>query len=352
MKTKHVIILMLSIIFLSMHVIAAEKLTETLIKNWDGFDWVYQGKNIYEYPADNQQIMIYYDYNHTENDWMAVQKTTTTIDSKGNPTEIIMDLHVSGDWQNLTTMVMTNTYDGDKLQKVETTFSTFITTLSTYIYEDGKLKEVLNQMNLGSDWVDTDRMRYYYQGNDLDYTTIEEYFEAAWHFLIKTQYHYANNRKDNIETYEWNETDWEKSLIRYYHYNNDGTVSIEHELYWDGSVYEDGEKSYHTYGSTPVARNNEALIKTFTLKNYPNPFNPETNIQFNLKENATIALEIFDLQGRKINTLIARENKQAGTYTVKWNGMNSKGESMSSGVYIYRLISDRTIVSKQCILLK
>jgi len=75
---------------------------------------------------------------------------------------------------------------------------------------------------------------------------------------------------------------------------------------------------------------------TFKLfQNYPNPFNPETTINYLIPEETYVKITLFDITGREIKVLIS-EKKQPGCYTVKL-----KGGELSSGVYIYRLITGR-----------
>ena len=85
---------------------------------------------------------------------------------------------------------------------------------------------------------------------------------------------------------------------------------------------------------------------------YPNPFNPTTTIKYNLKENAKIRVDIFNIKGQKLNTLVD-QNKNAGYHSVVWNGNDSSGNPVSSGLYLYKLIIDNTTIDmKKCLLLK
>lgn len=81
-------------------------------------------------------------------------------------------------------------------------------------------------------------------------------------------------------------------------------------------------------------------------QNYPNPFNPETNISFDLPLSSPTRLEIFDVLGRKVQTLVSGE-LSAGTHTVKVN-LNE----LSSGVYLYRLKAGEAVFSKKMMLIK
>ena len=92
--------------------------------------------------------------------------------------------------------------------------------------------------------------------------------------------------------------------------------------------------------------------KAFELaQNYPNPFNPETNISYGLPEDATVVLKVYNMLGQEIRTL-ANEQQPAGYYTVTWDGTNESGETVSTGVYIYRLTAGQYTESKRMILVK
>jgi len=76
------------------------------------------------------------------------------------------------------------------------------------------------------------------------------------------------------------------------------------------------------------------LIPTVTELNgnYPNPFNPTTNIKFSLKADSRVALNIYNIRGQKVRTLI-NDNMKAGYHSVVWNGKDDAGKSVTSGVY-------------------
>ena len=92
--------------------------------------------------------------------------------------------------------------------------------------------------------------------------------------------------------------------------------------------------------------------KEFALhQNYPNPFNPETNIRFDLAENTRASLSIFNLVGQKVATLI-NKTMDAGTYNVKWQGVNDNGSSLPTGMYIYELKTSKFHSVKKLVLVK
>jgi hypothetical protein len=72
------------------------------------------------------------------------------------------------------------------------------------------------------------------------------------------------------------------------------------------------------------------------LQNFPNPFNPETTIKYNLAEASDVNLRIFNIVGQVVRTLVA-ERQSAGRYQVRWSGTDDRGASVSSGIYFYEL---------------
>ncbi|MFP4547820.1 MAG: T9SS type A sorting domain-containing protein [Fidelibacterota bacterium] len=86
-------------------------------------------------------------------------------------------------------------------------------------------------------------------------------------------------------------------------------------------------------------------------QNYPNPFNPETRIQFQLPENQRVRINIYNLLGQRVKTLVNQPYSQ-GLHTVQWHGDNDFGKPVASGIYIYRLRSEKFTKSYKCILLR
>jgi hypothetical protein len=85
--------------------------------------------------------------------------------------------------------------------------------------------------------------------------------------------------------------------------------------------------------------------------NYPNPFNPETQIRFEIPYAGNVDLSIYNLLGMKVRTLYAGQ-KSAGVFVYKWDGKNDNNQSVSGGVYIYKLQSGQQMQMRKMILLK
>lgn len=117
----------------------------------------------------------------------------------------------------------------------------------------------------------------------------------------------------------------------------------------------DGSRINHTVSVTVVSDvETEPVVPTeFTLsQNYPNPFNPSTTIKFGLPKEAPVTLEIYNVLGVKVRTLIAGETMSAAFHTLVWDGKNDGGIAVPSGVYLYRVHADQFQASKKMTLIK
>ena len=112
----------------------------------------------------------------------------------------------------------------------------------------------------------------------------------------------------------------------------------------------------HMYDDVTILLNKEAtnissdidLVpqKTFLFDAYPNPFNAQTTISYELVNSAYVALQVYDILGREVETLVNKQ-KQAGYHQTIWNA-----DDLSSGVYFYRIIAGDYIETKKMVLLK
>ena len=96
----------------------------------------------------------------------------------------------------------------------------------------------------------------------------------------------------------------------------------------------------------------EGIPDEFALhENYPNPFNPSTQIRFDLPEISNVTLTIYNLLGQKVKTF-NMQSTQAGYHALNWNATNDLGAPVSAGVYLYQLQTEGFIKTKKMILLK
>ncbi|MCF7797468.1 MAG: S8 family serine peptidase [Lentisphaeria bacterium] len=87
------------------------------------------------------------------------------------------------------------------------------------------------------------------------------------------------------------------------------------------------------------------------LPNYPNPFNPTTTIRFTVPVAERVELVVRDIRGRRVNTLYSGSVKP-GEYAMQWNGLDESGLAVSSGVYVYQLITPAQTISRKMLFMK
>jgi hypothetical protein len=85
------------------------------------------------------------------------------------------------------------------------------------------------------------------------------------------------------------------------------------------------------------------------LTNHPNPFNPQTTLYFLLPEASRVRLAVHDLSGRLL-TVLVDDARQAGEHAVDWNGRDSGGRELASGVYLARLETERGVRTQKLVL--
>lgn len=105
--------------------------------------------------------------------------------------------------------------------------------------------------------------------------------------------------------------------------------------------------------AAPVA-NNDSVVpvnNNITLSSYPNPFNPQTTIKWDMPSNAEVGLQIFNAKGQLVFTM-PTANFKAGSHTYTWNGADNSGKSLPGGNYYTRLISPKQTLTLKIIMLK
>jgi len=95
----------------------------------------------------------------------------------------------------------------------------------------------------------------------------------------------------------------------------------------------------------------DIMVNTYSLSNYPNPFNPITTISYDIPLESHTTITIYDLIGREVTELV-NDHTQAGTHRIVWNGTNNDGQLMPSGMYFYQLKADNYLETRKLLLLK
>ncbi|MBI5404040.1 MAG: T9SS type A sorting domain-containing protein, partial [Ignavibacteriae bacterium] len=148
-------------------------------------------------------------------------------------------------------------------------------------------------------------------------------------------------------------TDGGNNWITLYTYDDDifnSVFFINQNTGWLASYYDyinEGKLRKTTNGGVGIDPIGNKIPETYKLfQNYPNPFNPSTSIKFDLSGNENVTLKIFDLNGKEIAVLI-NEKLESGSYLLIWNA-----SQYPSGIYFYKLQTEKFVETKKMVLIK
>jgi len=181
-------------------------------------------------------------------------------------------------------------------------------------------------------------------------TAMDEGIHLTWDVSVEEDFQYfileksLNSEFQDYQTYEMIDTtyiDLEYVLNETNYYR---LAAVDHA----GNVSEYSDM----VEATLLSLVGDLTPEVFALhQNYPNPFNPTTQIRYDLPEDALVAINIYDLMGRSIKSLV-NSNQSAGYRSIQWNATNNLGEAVSAGMYIYTIQAGEFRQTKKMVLLK
>ncbi len=199
----------------------------------------------------------------------------------------------------------------------------------------------------GSAWQNDENELFTYDGDNMT-VEIDQYWESGtWMNEDKTEYIYNGNKPMSWDDFSWDMTDWYNDSRGTITYNNDDkpSVFLSQELV-DTASREWVDSGRLTYGyGVGISENTVPVFKT-NLKCYPNPFNPQTALEFSLPTESNVEISIYNIKGQKVVSL---ENKpySKGTHKIIWNA-----DKQASGIYFAILKTKFGISRQKLVLLK
>lgn len=134
------------------------------------------------------------------------------------------------------------------------------------------------------------------------------------------------------------------------HFKND-SLYLTHYLR-DGNILDEAVYSPNKKNNTVSVEEDISLKDVNLFQSYPNPFNNSTVIKFNLNESTQVNLAVYNLEGKKVKSLVSNKFYAPGTYEVRWDAKNENDQVVANGVYYYRLETKSQNYSLKTILLK
>jgi predicted CXXCH cytochrome family protein len=141
---------------------------------------------------------------------------------------------------------------------------------------------------------------------------------------------------------------FQRAKFNYDFFEADGSHGVHNTNYARALL----QSAIDNFSLTGVAMADETVPMLYALEqNYPNPFNPSTEIQFSVPVHSPVRMEVFDMSGQRIATLLDQE-MAPGTYRVTWNGTGAAGRTVASGVYLYRIQAGSFVATRKMVFVK
>lgn len=221
----------------------------------------------------------------------------------------------------------------------------------SYTRQEWESDHWVNDVMVVYDYIDVERAQH-----RIDYYENYEWMAGDWQLMSKTTYTYdidgyvTNTLTENYTGSEWQAVS--RVSLSYY-----GFGAVEEEFHEEYSAI-NGWQNYKRVAlkfkqfTTDVIAAGDNLPQYFQItKNYPNPFNISTTIEFSVPSRADLALDIYNVLGQKVRTLINR-NMPAGNYSADWDGLDERGKVVSTGVYFCNLKTGNQSQVRKMLLLK
>ena len=175
-------------------------------------------------------------------------------------------------------------------------------------------------------------------------STAKELFLKAEGHKAKTSLHYADQDNNHFVVYNI----FELGDPQMVSLESLERVTFEDDATDDSGSGDDGSGDDATddeivTGATPT------ITAGLTMR--PNPFNPSTTVFYSMPTAGEVTVSVYDIKGRLVQTLV-NTSKPAGDYSVTWNGLNSQGQAVASGVYFMRMDAPGVGITRKAVLLK
>jgi hypothetical protein len=343
-------------------------------------------------PYGNQKYIFYYDNAgrvnyYIDQDWYNGKWNNSTrdnyyYDSLGNLSGELIESY-SGQW--IPWFRITNTYD-EKRKQISDLYEDYTDSLwvNTFqdIYKYDSMGNLVNHLNMqwdGKEWVTIQQAIFFIKEGARDSLLFQDWVDGQWvnsnsakpeydsqGNLIKmlwkswTDSQWVNYLRGNwnyglhknivsglIE--DWDGNEWINDSRFLYSYNSDNNFIHGLNEIWQNGSWTSGDGLFYFsrpdifslgFSCTDLSvyyKNTSGVEKTSTIEgyslfqNYPNPFNPSTTIRFTIPSDGLVQLQVYDILGREIATLV-NEYRHKGKYEVKFDT-----GKLSSGIYIYRI---------------
>lgn len=313
-----------------------------LQNNWIDGNWIGDLRSSYYYNI-NGDLESYTSMEWNGSEWENSFRKTFYFDNQFILTTIISQNWGEGDWNGYTWKdTLFYNSDGNVIQRLSYDLfnGQWIKDWRRIFDHDslGFLSESVLEGWQDVKWVSQFREQFTNRLDGQVLWHLEEYYEnGMWYFSNQVKYLYnTNGYLDSAECDRWVDTGWTAG--------NNSVIIYDNNDNWRSYF---GHNIKIHYATTTSVGNTTLPTKNFILhQNYPNPFNPLTTISYYIPESIQVELKVFDILGREVVELINEEHN-SGNYKIIFDG-----SALPSGIYFYRLQSQRNSKTRKLILLK
>lgn len=364
---------------------------EEMQENWDGNTWINHWRIHTEYNSHGYKISEFKEY-WDGSSWVNEGRYSYSFDENGNKTQIVREFWDGSSWYPYTDFSSTYDVNGNRVSEIRKVWdgSKLVEYYRfTFIYgaegllisyateskprptadwdyheqyhftydENDSLTSERNQEWDGSDWIDQASYSFAY---DLNGNWVSEHY-AYWNSLLWKQvfrivFSYDANNNLTARIREWGEEgNWSNDERLIYDYDQHlNLVRVTSEEWFDNWILNDfyiefwdssGNRYnyiasqvdlFYRYSTTDVTESSSLPPSHRLLHNYPNPFNPITNIGYTVPEHCPVSLVVYNVAGQKVRTLESNV-LSPGEYQTTWDGTDNLGLQVGGGLFFARL---------------
>ncbi len=360
-----------------------------VVQAWRDSAWVNKAKKVKTYD-DNGYLSQKDSYKYRDGEWSLKGMTVFENNENGDPATTTNQAYRNDAWRNRYRINFSYNDGGLLMSKVEQKWRQDLwrnrkeTALeyegelcvnrtiskwrdSTWVdravqelsYNDaGARTEKVTYKWRDSTWTPRHRVIYSYNDNAaLSEKLVYKWTDSAWVDKARASVGYDDNqnlvqvlleKKDSTDA-------WVNVSLRENTYSDNGLLTEKVQSKWRDENWLPRRRCEYIYSTDRgvlSAGAPAALPKKIALSQaYPNPFNPATTISYRLLEANHVRVDIYDMVGNKVCTLV-NQRQDAGTMSILWNAANDRGQPVAAGVYLYTVQAGGDWISKKMVLLK
>ncbi|MCD4827964.1 MAG: T9SS type A sorting domain-containing protein [Candidatus Cloacimonetes bacterium] len=350
------------------HIYDGYGISHATIEEWDGTQWVHVGDMYISYES-GQMVEIVVPMDETQ---MRCQFTW----EDEHIVEASQQMYIQDEWENF--CLETYTYEGDNLtfgmREIYISGFWVETQRATWTYSGTQVIEALMEINQVTHWENDMMVNVTWSRDNITQVYIEWWDSNAWQPDSRNAYTYNGDGNCLTDIEEEYMNGWELDYRDTFTYDGALMMHILAEDY-DAGAWENHDQTFLTYSGTDLQEqlsqewddaqwvneerwlfessdiDDDAVIPRVGLDAWPNPFNPEVTVSFSLVLPGQAEMAVYDIRGRLVRTLHSGSTP-AGEHNLTWNGTDTSGAPVASGVYLLRLTTPQGTQSRKLTLLK